>query len=241
MVRVIDNETAEFVSTTLTPTLTPALVALCKAKPADPVVWLAEWLLANKPPPPAFSVTDAFKAAALEVFALADADGSKQLDFEEIREIASHDGEAQAILMHLDSDQNGVVSEEEWLSFFMGLFDKARPVAEMLLQKSAYMIFTREFMSMCMALFYEFDADRSGKLELNEILVAIGDDEKGAKFIEYADRNGDKELTLDEWMQFLFGFWQANPRYARGMVGFLMEQAETMRMMPAMPPPRPPE
>merc|ERR1719198_675075 len=111
----------------------------------------------------------------------------------------------------------------------------------MLLQKSAYMIFTREFMSMCMALFYEFDADRSGKLELNEILVAIGDDEKGAKFIEYADRNGDKELTLDEWMQFLFGFWQANPRYARGMVGFLMEQAETMRMMPAMPPPRPPE
>lgn len=35
------------------PTLSRGLVALCEARPAEPVTWLASWLLANKPPPPA--------------------------------------------------------------------------------------------------------------------------------------------------------------------------------------------
>jgi len=37
----------------LQPVLDRGLVALCRARPAQPVEWLAEWLLANRPPPPA--------------------------------------------------------------------------------------------------------------------------------------------------------------------------------------------
>lgn len=37
----------------LAPALTKGLVALCEERPAEPVSWLATWLLANKPTPPA--------------------------------------------------------------------------------------------------------------------------------------------------------------------------------------------
>ena len=37
----------------LAPTLTKGLVALCAERPAEPVSWLASWLLDNKPTPPA--------------------------------------------------------------------------------------------------------------------------------------------------------------------------------------------
>ena len=40
-----------YVATNITPTLTGGLAALCRAKPADPVSFLAEYLLANKPAP----------------------------------------------------------------------------------------------------------------------------------------------------------------------------------------------
>ena len=36
----------------LNPSLRPALAALCRVRPADPVTWLAEYLLAHKPSPP---------------------------------------------------------------------------------------------------------------------------------------------------------------------------------------------
>jgi nucleoside-diphosphate kinase len=34
------------------PTLLEGLAQLCKVKPADPVVWLADWLLMNNPNKP---------------------------------------------------------------------------------------------------------------------------------------------------------------------------------------------
>ena len=46
-----------FVESHLTPTLTRGLVALCKAKPEEPVRWLAEWLLENKPSPAESALT----------------------------------------------------------------------------------------------------------------------------------------------------------------------------------------
>ena len=76
MVAAGRDEAVEYVNEAITPTLTKGLAALCKARPADPATWLAEWLIANKPTPPAFSVTDAFREAVLQVFQLADNDGS---------------------------------------------------------------------------------------------------------------------------------------------------------------------
>ena len=43
----------EYVHAHLEPTLSKALIALCRAKPANPVEWLAQWLVANKPAPEA--------------------------------------------------------------------------------------------------------------------------------------------------------------------------------------------
>lgn len=42
----------EYVDTKLSPTLKAGLVELCRARPEDPRTWLANWLLANKPPGP---------------------------------------------------------------------------------------------------------------------------------------------------------------------------------------------
>ena len=39
---------AEYVAANLTPTLTQGLMALCQARPKDPVTFLGEWLLAHK-------------------------------------------------------------------------------------------------------------------------------------------------------------------------------------------------
>ena len=49
---VADASSVKEISVKLNHALTPALVALCRARPADPVTFLAEYLLAHKPPPP---------------------------------------------------------------------------------------------------------------------------------------------------------------------------------------------
>jgi hypothetical protein len=41
-----------YIGERLTPTLTAGLVALCRARPAEPHAWLAKWLLQHKPTPP---------------------------------------------------------------------------------------------------------------------------------------------------------------------------------------------
>ena len=42
----------DYVRDNMEPTLTKGLGELCRARPANPCTWLAEWLQANKPPPP---------------------------------------------------------------------------------------------------------------------------------------------------------------------------------------------
>lgn len=233
------EESSQFVAVVLQPTLQPALVALCREKPKDPVTWLAHWLLEHKPPPPAFSVTEAFANAAAQVFALADADGSGQLDYSEVNEIASNDAEAKAILGHLDQNQDGQISLDEWMSFFMMVFDKARPIAEMLLEKAVRLIFMREFEGLAMTLFYEFDSDRSGVLEMREVMMAVGDDGQAKAFLKHIDADEDTTVSLQEWMVYFMGFWRHDPQRARATLGYLMQRVAELRMMPAPPPPPP--
>jgi len=46
------DEVQQFIGMEITPTLTPALVELCSVKPANPVEWLAEYLIRNNPNTP---------------------------------------------------------------------------------------------------------------------------------------------------------------------------------------------
>lgn len=43
---------SDYVATAISPTLVPALTELCRARPADPVTWLANYLQEHKPPKP---------------------------------------------------------------------------------------------------------------------------------------------------------------------------------------------
>ena len=61
-------------------------------------------------------------------------------------------------------------------------------------------------------------------------------DSQGAESLKYADEDGDKKLSLDEWMEFFMGFWRFHPQVARGNVAYLMNRAAELRMMPALPP-----
>lgn len=227
---------SDYVANAITPSLAPALVALCRARPKDPVSWLAKYLLDNKPQPELFSVTEAFKEAVIRVFYMADEDGSGSLEWQEVCTIAESNQEVMAIMTTLDKDKDGTISLEEWVDFFMAVFASNRPVAEFILEKSAYLIFERQFMLLCRDLFMEFDKDGSGQLEMQEVLMAIGDDAQGADFVKFADVNNDGVLSLEEWMVFFFSFWRAAPAVARANVAFLQEQAAALRMMPAMPP-----
>ncbi len=50
---IVDRQTArDYLAKNVNATLTAGLTALCKAKPADPVTWLADWLLEHNPNKP---------------------------------------------------------------------------------------------------------------------------------------------------------------------------------------------
>lgn len=86
------------VEAALTPTLTKGLVELCRARPKDPVTWLAEFLIENKPPTDlnAVGTGDALKAL-MDAFST---DAGK----EELRQLFGT----------IDKDGNGTISGKEW-------------------------------------------------------------------------------------------------------------------------------
>ena len=82
----------------ITPTLSKGLVELCRAKPADPRTWLAEWLLANKPAPKlAAEGTAAAVQGVIDMY-------------------ATPEGKAalQELWVTLDKNGDGTISSKEW-------------------------------------------------------------------------------------------------------------------------------
>ena len=103
------------------------------------------------------AIEQQFKDTVLQVFSLADLDGSGVLEYTELRAIAQSDHEAEAILSHLDKDSNGAVSEDEWVDFFLALQKTNPALVQVLLERTVRMIFERDFMNVCRSLFHEFD------------------------------------------------------------------------------------
>jgi nucleoside-diphosphate kinase len=46
---VTEEAVTDYLAESVNPTLLEGLAQLCKVKPVDPVVWLADWLLMNNP------------------------------------------------------------------------------------------------------------------------------------------------------------------------------------------------
>jgi Ca2+-binding EF-hand superfamily protein len=90
------SETIEPVMRMLEPTLTKGLVALCQAKPADPVAWLAAFLLANKHPAPP-------RPTPIEVVVSTIPDGNVPMRVADV-------------FLRLDTNQDGVISKDELMT-----------------------------------------------------------------------------------------------------------------------------
>lgn len=89
---------AAYAEAHISPTLGPALAALCRAKPADPVTWLAHYLLEHKP---AKKLVAAGTAAAMKSF---------------VDAFESEEGKAELkkLFMSIDTDGSGSVTSKEW-------------------------------------------------------------------------------------------------------------------------------
>ena len=178
---------SEYVGAHITPTLSKGLVELCRAKPADPRTWLAEWLLANKPAPKlAAEGTAAAVQGVIDMYATPE--GKEAL---------------QELWVTLDKNGDGTISSKEWgkgiaanwktMSKFFGGATKAEAGKA----------------------FKKIDVDGSGDLTWEEFEGAIAgmdaslrlaqalESAEGAKelkaLFDTLDKDGDGRVTGKEW------------------------------------------
>lgn len=177
----------DYVNNELMPTLQRGLHALCKEKPSDPRTWLAEWLLANKPPPKKLPTgTGAVHQALVDMY-------------------KSEEGQAElkALWDALDKDGDGTVTSKEW----------GKGVAEH--WKTISKFFGGVSQKKVGKLFKELDADHSGDLTWSEFTAAIDSVdaetamaramatsdgyEKLSALWASLDKDGDGVVTAEEW------------------------------------------
>ena len=177
----------EYCNAELLPTLNKGLVALCRARPADPRTWLANWLLENKPPP---TEQAAGTAAAQEAI---------------IAMFKSEEGQAElkALWTTLDKDGDGTVTSKEW-----GKGVKAN-------WKTMGKFFGGSTISEVGKIFKSLDLDGSGDLTWDEFegavmgldaaqcLARAMETQEGAKelkeLFDTLDKDGDGKVTGKEW------------------------------------------
>ena len=126
------DSSRDYVDAHISPTLNAGLVALCKTKPADPISWLANWLIRNKPPPvqPQLApdakqklltkqLTERF-ALVPDTYAAMDADGDGTVGIRDLETIFGRE-KAREAMRSLDLDGDGRISREEWLAVYGAL------------------------------------------------------------------------------------------------------------------------
>ena len=89
----------DYVRENIEPTLTKGLAELCRERPSNPCTWLAEWLQANKPPPPKRAAPEP-KPEPLSAEALAAAT-ARYSTTADLRKLLTHDEERGGIPIRL--------------------------------------------------------------------------------------------------------------------------------------------
>ena len=205
------NATKTQVEEILSPVLIKGLTALAQARPKDPVTFLAQWLLANKPAPPvgpprkggrAFDANPTLTQAQLqsldhlkEEFRKADASGDGELDAGELKLLLSTVGlnvgaaDVSRLLAQYDADKSGKLSESEFLVLAQRELALA---AELSLYASA---------------FKSVDGDNSGEIDRSEMLLLMerlghpADPAEVDGLIAKFDVDSSGKLSFDEFLE----------------------------------------
>lgn len=113
------EEQREYVETHVNPTLAKGLIALCREKPANPVEWLAKWLIASKPPPQVLPARPkALRALTRdELFK-----GRQHVSVAEFEQLFEGEDD-QSEIRRMDLDGDGFISQEEWLTYYQAISD----------------------------------------------------------------------------------------------------------------------
>ena len=122
---MVDRAAAvEYYNAELGPTLNKGLAALCRARPANPVEWLGEWLAANKPSGEVLGVEEAEAKRLRDVFKQFDSDGDGCLTMGEMKRAFRAIGFERRVgfkaeldydtFRAMDTDGNGTIDLEEW-------------------------------------------------------------------------------------------------------------------------------
>eukprot|EP00929_Paragymnodinium_shiwhaense_P019649 TRINITY_DN13326_c0_g1_i1.p1 TRINITY_DN13326_c0_g1~~TRINITY_DN13326_c0_g1_i1.p1 ORF type:complete len:535 (-),score=120.92 TRINITY_DN13326_c0_g1_i1:233-1837(-) len=127
-----------------------------------------------------------------DAFMTMDTNGNGVLSKEELKNglancplVGSMSTESFQTLYHsLDVNQDGTVNYTEWLG-------SACEPTEILSEK------------VMQDLFDFFDADGQGTVSYEELRLAVGDDEEAADFLERGDKDGNRELSFDEFKALL--------------------------------------
>ena len=197
---------AEYAETQIFPTLTKALVALSRERPEDPVTFLAQYLLDNKPVPPAVPARtyssrskvveqEQSMARLNEQFSRFDTDGSGDLDIRELAKLLSTVGltlteaDVGRLLAQYDEDNSGTLSEDE----FLVLAQRELALAGEL--------------SLYAGAFKAVDMDGSGEIDVREfraLLDRLGypcEPKEVETLCANFDADGNGKLSFDEFLE----------------------------------------
>lgn len=174
------------------------------------------------------------------MFAAFDFDGNKVLDRSELLRLGSArpvtksmvwtSARNEKLLTDMDEDGDGKISNEEFVRFMDEDLPRFRPEFDAIIQEflriaavaraeylaalaaAAKPTMTDSQLRKVKGLFISMDRDKSGELELPEVVIVREEDK--ADMIKYLDRDGDAKISMQEWIEWhVYVFENLPPRY----------------------------
>jgi len=160
------------------------------------------------------------EAKAASLFRQHDSSGNGELEADELKrmldtlgmplEDAQYTKYVNSMFLHCDSDGSGSISFREFMKLFRKVFvDKTRQKQHV--KKASNKVMKAEVVEKQREIFFRFDLDNSGKIELEEFRTVMSqeykvelDDDAWREVVHEigVDQDGDSAITFDEWLHF---------------------------------------
>lgn len=181
----------------------------------------------------------AFETEVKLLFQVADRDGSGQLDFNEVMELCADEhgsvsfSSLEMFYEGMDQNEDFQIGLDEWSGFMNRVYESSPEMGFMLLRHYGRRLEMRSeeraWLALADELFTSFDADGDGKLTPREVLEftdpeADADErwQTARSFVAEMDWDASGSLDLDEWREFMTGFWRRNKYMAHRFAGTLL-------------------